>query len=112
MRGKSSKYTITIAYQEEGYVIFPDRTTSWDLQAGDTIEFVNKTAWEVTVILNPQDWLDLIPDPIVAGNAAIGVVRNIEQYKAPLEFTFSISTNGGVFMVSGGPKMVPTNPDS
>ena len=112
MRGKSSKYTITIAYQEEGYVIFPDRTTSWDLQAGDTIKFANKTDNHVIVIQNPQGWLDPDPRSISAGYEETGVVKHIEAYKAPLEFLFTISAEGGDFMVSGGPKMVPTNPDS
>ena len=112
MRGKLSQYTIIITYQEQGFVIFPDSTTSWDLQAEDTINFVNKTDNHVTVIQNPQGWLDPDPRSIPAGCEETGVVQNIEQYKAPLEFLFSILVNGGDLMVSGGPKMVPTNPDS
>ena len=110
MRTENWKYTIIITKQEGEYVILPDSATSWEYILGDTIRFLNKTKSNVTVILNPEGWLNLKGDnPINAGGYITGEVMKIADPKAPPGFTFFIPTDE-VFVVSGGPKMVPTEP--
>ena len=103
-------YTITIAEQDREIVILPDITSTWKLRSGDTIKFINNTKYEVTVKVSPDGWLDGQPIVIKGSSEQSRGVSGMPDPGTTLRFTFSISANGGVFMVSGGPKMAPTEP--
>jgi len=103
-------YTITIREQDREIVILPDITSTWKLRSGDTIRFINNTKYEVTVEVNPEGWLGDGAIAIEPGQTVTD--RKVKAMPDPgtiLRFTFSIAANE-VFSVSGGPKMVPTEP--
>lgn len=113
---KIATYTILIAKQKEAYFIYPDNSVYWYLQPGDQIHFINKTESYGTLNVTAGEYFNDTPFDIEAGETetrTMLTISGIEGARVPFEITFSIldTEKGMVFVVFGGPKMVPTDPD-
>ncbi len=103
------KYTIIIAEQKGEYVIYPGSTTSWILELEDTIQFSNTTGKEITVNATPNSFVVGEGQIIIpAGESSNKKVNGLPETKTQLAFTFNIPGQSEV--LTGGPKMVPTEP--
>ena len=107
-----TRYTIIIAKQKGEYFIYPGSTSSWRLNPGDKILFSNTTNQKVRVRVKPTGYLVETFFDIGGSDQKDKAVDSMKSVKDPLTFKFFIFDSDGneVFVASGGPKMVPTDP--
>jgi len=109
---KPATYTIIIATQKGEYFIYPGSTSSWKFETGDKILFSNTTNQKVRIRVKPTGYLEDTFFDINGSDQKDKAVGGMKSVKGPLSFEFFIFDSNGneVFVASGGPKMVPTDP--
>lgn len=114
---KSADYTIVIANEGGEYVILPGDQTQWKVYTGTTIQFINETDEPVKVTASPDVYQGADPFIIDSGGRTLCVVDlshlSKEEMDAAIKHHFEWATwktGDPPRMVTGGPKMVPTEP--
>lgn len=103
------KYTIIITELDGQYAIHPGEDTSWILDPGDSIQFINATTVKFTVNADPAVFLST-PFDLTPNSSLPLPVSNMSGKTAALEIFFTIHDKNGVetLRVTGGPRMVVT----
>ncbi len=110
--GSSSKpadFTITIAYQDGSYFVYPDTDIQWEVYTGTTIQYVNTTGENVKVFVDPNVYQGANPFTIAPNSRTICTVILLSG-NLPKDINQVINVVDGPRVASGGPRMVPTEP--
>jgi len=111
--GKSANYTATIANQNGELICYPthDGDTGWDVYTGTLIQFVNTTGESIRVTVKPDVYQGADPFTIAPESRTIcTVILTQTLINQRILITHHIETLDGPRIVTGGPKMVPTDP--
>ena len=123
--GDSSKpadYTIVIAKQDKKFVIYPDANTTLIVQTGTMVQFVNTTGEGIKVTVDPDIYqganpFTIAPESRTLCTVFLTLLSNTELKRLlsktepdQITHTFQCDQGGQTEIITGGPKMVPTEP--
>lgn len=118
---KPADFTIAIAVQDGDRVVYPGNETGWNVYQGRTVQIVNTTGEDVRVKVTPDVYQGASPFTVAAFSRTTCTVKLIHpddlagiEIKHTFEFPTEFPTENleeQPRVVTGGPKMVPTEPE-